>query len=394
MSGNNFPQEGVMQRQVSVTSSTLLELSSEVTLPTNCLTTYMTKRFLITATILLGLMLGSAESFFAQDSRQPGDNRTTIIREQDSRSVGIHRNVQQLRVELNSLFDETEAALGFLAQYSVVQESAQKTGSEDLAEIVKRVADMRAEIAAYSDSSLLVVSESFPDSATMARLTATLRKMHTSAGYQSSLDRAEKWFLAQKNRSSAADSETANVRSTVSAPAFTRPVCNFYNLVDFASAADTGIAKGVLLAIEIIINSLNPSLGNNAPNPAYYVAVAAKAISKAVVIALDGVRDAGLWCQDMAFNLQGAMMSDGVFIDAILFPPSGGYLEFLKDFMPAIIQKASEQGVTTNCATTFRVQGDGYYNQGKWVDAYKMYRAAYTQIGAAPPTPPNVCATP
>lgn len=355
----------------------------------------MTKRFLLTATILLGMMIMFADSLLAQESRQPSDNRSPVTRDEDSRAVGIHRNVQQLRAELNVLFDEAEAALGFLAQYSIAQESAQKAGNEDLTEILKRVADMRAEIAAYSDSSLLVVSESFPDVATMARLTATLRKIHTNAEYQSSLDRAEKWFIAEKNRSSAATPETAGVRSAVSAPAFTRPVCNFYNLVDFPGAADIGIAKGVLLAIEVIINSLNPSLGNNAPNPAYYIAVAAKAISKAVVIGLDGARDAGLWCQDMAFNLQGAMMSDSTFSAPILFPPSsGGFLEFLKDFMPAIIQKASEQGVTTNCATTFRTQGDGYYNQGKWVDAYKMYRAAYTQIGAAPPTPPNVCATP
>jgi hypothetical protein len=199
-----------------------------------------------------------------------------------------------------------------------------------------------------------------------------------------SLDRAAKWFISEKNRSSVADPEKAGLRSSPSAPAFTRPVCNFNNLVDFPSAADIGIAKGVLLAIDVIINSLNPSLGNNVPNPAYYIAVAAKTISKGVVLGLEEPRDAGLWCQDMAFNLQGAMMSDSSFIDAVLFPPSsGGFLEFLKDFIPAIIQKASEKGVSTWCANDRLAEANSFYNQNKWLEAYKKYRTAYANIGAA-----------
>lgn len=344
----------------------------------------MTKRFLITVTILLGVMIAPAEQLWAQDGRQTGENRTPISRNQDSRDVTVHRNVQQLRAEIKGLFDEADATFGFLAQYSIAQDSVQKSGDDDMAEVLKRVAEIRAEFAAYSDSSLLLVSGGLPDSVTMERLTSTLRKIRTDAAYQASLDRAEKWFLSEKNRSSVADTEKAGVRSAPSAPAFTRPVCNFYNITDFPSAVDTGIAKGVVLAIEIIINSLNPSLGNNVPNPAYFIAVAAKGISKAIAIGLDGARDAGLWCQDIAFYMQGALMTDGLFYDAILFPPSsGGYIEFLKDILPALITKAQEKGIPTWCASDRMAEGNNFYNQSKWVDAYKKYRTAYANIGAA-----------
>lgn len=344
----------------------------------------MTKRFLITVTILLGVMIAPAEQLLAQDGRQAGDNRTPVNREQDLRTIVTHRNVQQLRAEINGLYDEADATFGFLAQYLIAQDSVQKVGYEGIAEILTRISEYRKQVASLSDNQLLIIGDAFPPTDTVERLKATLRKIRIDAAYQVSLDRAEKWFVSEKNRSSVTDAEKAGVRSAPSSPAFTRPVCNFYNITDFPSAADTGIAKGVLLAIEIIINSLNPSLGNNVPNPAYYIAVAAKAITKAIVLGLDGARDAGLWCQDIAFYMQGALMTDGLFFDAILFPPSsGGYHEFMKDILPALIQKAQEKGVAINCANARLAEANAFYNQGKWADAYKKYRTAYANIGAA-----------
>lgn len=331
------------------------------------------------------MIASPVQSLLAQERGQTGDPRNPINRGDGGRAVVTSRNVQQLRSELNNLFDETEAAFVFFAQYSIAQDSAQALGQEDLSGVMKRLAEIRAEFASYSDNSLLLLSEGFPDSATMGRLTNILRKVRTDAEYKASLDKAEKWFISSKNHSSVAGAPgKAGVRSTPSAPSFTRPVCNFYNLVDFPSAVDIGIAKGVLLAVEIIINSLNPSVGNNAPNPAYYVAVIAKGISKAIVVALDGARDAGLWCQDIAFYMQGATMTDGLFFDAILFPPSsGGYLEFLKDILPALISKAQEKNIPINCANARLAEANNFYNQGKWADAYKKYRTAYSNIGAA-----------
>ncbi|MEK7833282.1 MAG: hypothetical protein AAB401_19485, partial [Acidobacteriota bacterium] len=68
----------------------------------------------------------------------------------------------------------------------------------------------------------------------------------------------------------------------------------------------------------------------------------------------------------------------------VLFPPSvGGYLEFLKDFMPAIITKAQEKNVSINCANARLAEANSFYNQSKWADAYRKYREAYANIGAA-----------
>ncbi|MFN0111623.1 MAG: hypothetical protein ACKVZH_22405 [Blastocatellia bacterium] len=344
----------------------------------------MTKRFLITLTILFAVILSLASPLFAQGDRRIGDNRTPIERQQEARGLATPRTVQQLRADINALCDEADVTFEFFSRYSIAQDSVQKLGYEDMAEVLKRIAGIRTQMASYSDDFLLTMGDGFPSAEGVGRLKAVLSKVRADVAYQASLSRAEEWFVSEKNRSSVTDPEKAGARSTTSAPAFTRPVCNFYNLVDFPSAVDIGIAKGVLLAIEIIINSLNPSVGNNAPNPAYFIAVIAKGITKAIVLGLDGARDAGLWCQDIAFYIQGAMMTDGLFIDAVLFPPSsGGYMEFLKDFIPAIITKAQEKGVAVNCANDRRVEGDIFYNQGKWADAYKKYRTAYANIGAA-----------
>lgn len=343
----------------------------------------MTKRFLITLTILFVVILSIATPLMAQGDRQTGDSRTPINRQQDNRAAVTYRNAQQLRSELNTLYDETEATLEFFNQYLIAQEGVKKMGYEDMEEALRHIAYLRTQIASYSDNTLLLMGDSFPDSAMMGRLVSILRKVRTDAAYQASLNRAEKWFNSGNNRVSNGESP-AGVRSAPTAPAFTKAICDFSNLVNFPSAADIGIAKGVLLVIDVVVNSLNASLGNNIPNPFYIAAVIAKGVTEEILFGLESARDAGMWCQDLAFVMQDAMMKDALYIDAVLFPPSaGGFMEYLKDFIPAIITKAQEKGVPVNCANTRLAEANTSYNQGKWADAYKHYREAYTNIGAA-----------
>ncbi len=364
----------------------------------------MTKRFLITFVILFAAVLSPAKSLWAQE-RQSNDSRAGVNRQQDQqRTVIVKRNVQQLRTEINALCDEADSAFGFLATYSIAQDSIQKIGYEGLSEIVAKIDEARTRIAAFSDNDLLAVSDSFPDSEMTGRLVATLRKMRTDAAYQVALNRAEKWFNAQAKRAAVAKEAKANVRTAPSAPAFTRPDCNFKTLTDYPSAADIGITQGILLPIDIILASLDPDLGNNAPNPAYYIAVAAKAITGAILLGLESARDAGLWCQDMAFNIQGAMTTDGQFIIYFMFPnlyssgtvpfpvQGGGFADFLKEFVHAIYEQARDNGIPTQCANNRLTEADAYYNQQDWPNAYKKYREAYANLGAdvcqpAPPVP-------
>lgn len=355
----------------------------------------MTKRFLILLALLFVAVLSPAKSLWAQEGRQSDSSRAGTNRQQDQqRTVVVKRNVQQLRAEINTLCDEADATFGFLTSYAIAQDSVQKAGYEGLSEIITRINEARTQIASYTDNQLLAVSDSFPDSELMGRLIATLRKIRTDAGYQLSLSRAEKWFNAESQRASAAKAAKANAKTAPSAPAFTRPDCNFKNLTDYPSAADIGITQGFLLPINIILASLDPDLGNNAPNPAYYAAVAAKAITGAILLGLESARDAGLWCQDMAFNIQGAMTADGQFIIYFMFPNlyvsggnpfpnfGGGYADFLKDFVHAIYEQARDNGVPVQCANTRLTEADAYYNQQDWPNAYKKYRDAYANIGA------------
>lgn len=343
----------------------------------------MTKRNLILLATLVALILSPVQPLLAQDGRPTDNNRTPINRQSGQRTIVTERSAEQLRSEMISICDEAEATFKFMAGYSIAQDGIQKVGYENISGVLEQITDSRKQIEAFSDSYLQTMNNSFPDSGTLERLTLTLRKMRSDPGFQSSLEKAEKWFNSENRTASSPQAAKSSIPSTPSSPAFLREVCDFGNLTNFPSPTDIGITQGVLLVVDVILLFLDIDLGNNVPNPAYFVAVAAKAITGAILLGLEGARDAGLWCQDMAFNIQGALTTDGQFVVSFMLPRSaGGYEDFIKDFVTAILQKAMEKSVPTNCGATRLAEANNYYDTGNWANAYKKYRSAYANIAA------------
>jgi hypothetical protein len=343
----------------------------------------MTKRSFIFLFTMLAVVFSSVVPLLAQDGRQISNDRAPINRQSGQRTVMTQRSADQLRAEMFAACDEVEATFNFMAKYSIAQDGVQKNGYENISGVLKQVADLRKQIGTISDSVLEEMSSTFPDSETLERLKFSLRQMRSDPGFQSSLEKAEKWFNSENGISARQGASKPVARSSTSAPAFTKTICNFSNLTDFPSAKDIGITRRVLHVMNVFILSFDPSLGNNVPNPLYFIPVAGKAIVGAVLLGLESARDAGLWCQDLATNMQFGMITDGLFYVNFMYHNGiGGYADYLKDFVTAIIQKAIDSGVNVQCALTRRGEADAFYNAGDWGNAYKKYRSAYQNIGA------------
>lgn len=350
----------------------------------------MTKRNFISLATLAALILSSAAPLFAQDGRQAGNDRTPINRQSQPRTIVTQRTAEQLRAQMTAVCDEAEATFNFMASYSIAQDGIQKIGYENMSGVLDQITALRKQIEAISESHLLTINSSFLISDNLDRLAFSLRQMRSNPGFQSSLQKAEKWFNSENGPSSGLGASKPGVRfspsspSSPSSPAFTGTSCIFNDLRFFPSAADIGITQGVLHVVNVIQLLASESLGNNVPNPVYYVAMAAKAITGAILLGLEGARDAGLWCQDIAFNIQDSLKEDAkITLMWVLPKDEGGYADYVKDLIEAIIARANEVNVRVNCATTRKNEGDVFYAAGNWLAAYKKYREAYANIGAA-----------
>ncbi|MGH9798973.1 MAG: hypothetical protein ACRD82_01275 [Blastocatellia bacterium] len=343
----------------------------------------MTKRNLISLFTMLALIFSSVAPLYAQDGRQISNDRTPINRQSGQRTVVTQRSAGQLRAEMSAACDEAEATFNLMANYSIAQDGVQKNGYKNISGVLEQIANLRKQIGAIPDSDLQTMSNSFPDSETLERLTLTLRKMRSDPGFLSSLENAEKWFNSEARTSSRPGASKSVTSSSTSSPAFTNTLCNFSNLTDFPSAYDIYLTQLVQHVVNVILLFLDPSLGNNVPNPAYYIAFAAKAIVSAVLLGLDGARDAGLWCQDLATNMQFALVTDSLTYVNFMLPDNiGSFADYLKEFVTAMIQKAMQNGIPTHCALTRLAEADVFYNAGNWGNAYKKYRTAYQNIAA------------
>ena len=343
----------------------------------------MTKRNLISLFTLLALIFSSVVPLYAQDGRQISNDRTPINRQPGQRTVVAQRSADQLRGEMSAACDEAEATFKFMANYSIAQDGVQKIGYENFSGVLEQIANLRKQVGAIPDSDLQAMGNSFPDSETLERLTQSLRKMRSDPEFLASLESAEKWFNSDARTSARAGASKSFARSSTSAPTYTNTLCNFSNLTDFPSAFDIFLTQTIQHVVNVILLFLDPSLGNNVPNPAYYIAFAAKAIVSAVLLGLDGARDAGLWCQDLATNMQFALVTDSLTYVNFMLPDNiGSFEDYLKEFVTAMIQKAMDSGISTNCASTRLAEANVFYNAGDWGNAYKKYRTAYQNIAA------------
>ncbi len=301
---------------------------------------------------------------------------------------------EQVRAELLSLSDEADATFTFVRDFSVVRQIFANSGRDGLEEAILNNRESRARIAGMSATEMAAYSVAFPEGGSLRRLKSIIRRMRNNPSYLRALNRAEGWFNDSNTAVAAIDRsrESEGRLSSKERVEFTKDSCDWKSLTDFPSAADVAIANGVLIAIQAVLQGLDETAGTtSAPNPAYYIALAAKTIDGAVLTALEIKRENGTWCQDMAFNIQGGLVADSGFLLHTVFTEGNGYAERVKSLVTALYEQAKAKGLDVPCVAATLAKADQFYASRDWLEAYKKYREAYQFISA---DPPDTCPVP
>ena len=353
----------------------------------------MTKKFLLSITMAVILTFSLVQQLSAQDGRQIG-NRSPASKDSTQQAAVTPKTPKQMRAEMVTVYVEAEATFKYLSEYGIVRENFQKLGYGDLPDVMTGIVESRKLIEAMPDSYIEIMTNSFRDPDAVSSLAKGLRKMREDADFRAVMERSEKWFNSERARS-LGDVANSNLRSSPSAPSFTRPSCDFGNLNNYPSATDVGIAKGFSFLAQIITLLIPPTieipiLGFQIPSPARIIAAIAWGIVEGVVIGLNYARSEGIYCMNLAIVIQSFLTTDGKFNATILLPSSaGGFAQFMKEYVAAAIQNAKDSnipipmGTSTDCATERLNEANGFYNTGMWANAYKKYRSAYQNIKAS-----------
>lgn len=357
--------------------------------PAKCLTICMTRRIFISTMAMVILILSPFQQLSAQDARQI-EGRAPVSKQSNQRLTAAQRTPEELRAQLNVLYDEVEATVRHVSDYAIGRDAFQKMGfDEGLSGVMSSLAISRKQLQGLSDNSLREVDKSIPNSTDLNNITVGLRKVRTDPDFLAALDRAEQWFNSENGRNTRIEAANTNSRSATSAPEFIKPVCHFDNLLNYPSAKDLSIAKAFAFAAEIVFLLIPaeveiPIIGVEAPNPVRIAVAIAWGVLEAISLGLDQARSEGIYCQSLALNIQGALTNDAKFNMSVLLPrDAGGFADFLKEMVTAAIQNATTNNIPLQCANFRLNEANNLYNQGKWADAYKKYRAAYQNIGAS-----------
>ncbi|MFN0111624.1 MAG: hypothetical protein ACKVZH_22410 [Blastocatellia bacterium] len=348
----------------------------------------MTRKVFFSITAMVILVLSPIQQLYAKDGSQIKSRAFGLTQPEQHLTVTV-RTPEQIRAEMNAIYDELEATVKYLSDYAIGRNAFQQIGYEGIFDVVSSVTACRTQLQAMSDNSLLEANIYIPNSTKLKKIAASLHKMRFDPDFQIAMDRAEKWFNSESSRSSGSEAASPNARSTPSAPSFIKPVCHFDNLLNYPSAKDLSIAKAFALVGEIVFllvpsEVVIPVIGVQIPNPIRIALAIAWGITEAISLGLDQARSEGVYCQTLALNMQGFMTNDAKFNLSVLLPrDAGGFADFLKDMVTASIQIATSKGIPVQCASTRLAEADAFYSQSKWADAYKKYRAAYQNIGAS-----------
>lgn len=337
------------------------------------------------ATVIL--VLSPFQKLSAHEARIEG--RAPVSSQLNQSHAVSQRTPQQLRSELKVLYDELEATVVHISGYAVGQDAFQKIGYDGgRNDVMSSLAASRKQIDTMSDNALREINNRIPNTSDLNKITADLHKLRFDPEFQAMLNRLEQWFNSENGRAWR-EAANANVRSAPSAPEFIKPVCHFDNLLNYPSAKDLSIAKAFAFAAEIIFLLVPaeveiPIIGVEAPNPVRIALAIAWGILEAISLGLDQARSEGTYCQSLALNIQGALTNDAKFNVSVMLPrDAGGFADFLKEMVTAAIQNATANNIPLQCANQRLTEANAFYDQGKWVDAYKKYRAAYQNIGSS-----------
>jgi hypothetical protein len=353
----------------------------------DCLTVHMTKRILTALTAISFLLLVFASPHAAQEGRRLGDRTQIGTRQTDARLILTTEDAEALRSDLVTGYSDLDALLRMYGDYPALKASFAMIGYED---VLRDLGNERDRIKSLSAEDIMRQSRSLPDGRTIRRLATVLEKAMTEGRFITALEKANRAMLSSNGSASLqaiAELKGLHGKDLVASPSFIKPGCNYDTPNDYASASDLGITNSIIIAESTVIDSLPDSFsvaGFSAPNVARIALVIARGVTEEILNGLEISNGNGMYCEQLRLFIEDKMKDNEGYIVIMAVPYSdGGYLDYVKDSVNAIVSKASSKGYPLNCAQARLSEANNYFGSGQWLQAYKKYQAAYQNIGAS-----------
>ncbi len=359
-------------------------------LPVICLKTDMNKRLLfrvivtaMSAFLLAGIALAQGRQSVTRTTTEP-------------------RPASMVRNEVLALIDEFEALAGYLSNYTLGRSALQDMGYDDYKDLQEELAGYRKQVRSLSEDLLTAMDKQMRHSKALVDLTSRMRNAREDQSMTKALDRYER-YINRRASDSGADTRSAqlpgggsplNSRATATAVNYIKPACKFDELDDYPSAdPDIAAPKGIAFTAEVVYEALPPNIeipipvvGGviKIPQVGRIIATAAWGTAAEILNGLEAAREEAKYCEALAFTIEGALSTDDpATISLVLDRDDGGYLDYVRDLVTAVIDTAefAQKPIKINCAKRELSAANAFYSGGKYLEAYKKYRSAYAQVG-------------
>lgn len=344
----------------------------------------MTRKLFTVITATTFLLLVWALPLAAQD-RQLGDRPSLGGREGQRQMISI-AEAEKFQRDLVNVYKELEATLKFLADHSVVRDTAAMKDYESVnANLVserKRIEQTSA-LDLAADAQLQEQAKSFP------RIVEIAQRVRTDAKFEEVLRKAEQFNVINVAHAAKSGPYGVNARGAVAAPSFISPTCDFDNPRDYPSGADVAIANGVAIALHTAADALPDSFsvaGFSFPNVFRIVLVIAAGAADEITNGLTGAQWDGAWCEATRLFVEDKLSSDEGFVAIQM---TDFYLKFTLRTVRAALSRAQSDGIPVNCGPARLAEANAFFDPfdnfigASRLDAYKKLRTAYQNIAAA-----------
>jgi len=347
----------------------------------------MMRRIFTALTAICILVLIYAAPNSAQESRTSGSRTTTVDRQIEQRGIITTEAAESMRGDMIAGYSELEALLKLYADYPAFHSSFTMVTYDD---VMKELADEHSYFQSLPVEDLMRQSQLPTNAKIFRRMATVLERVRTDGRFLTALEKANRYMLASGGNAAAVRVAMRDLRigdNLVAAPSFIKPDCNYADPNDYASASDLGITNSIIIAESTVIDSLPDSFsvaGFSAPNVARIALVIARGVTEEILNGLEISNGNGSYCEALRFFIEDKMKDNEGYIVILAVPYSqGGYLDYVKDSVNAVVSEAQGRGFPLNCAQMRLTEANNFFNNGVWLQAYKKYQAAFQNIGAS-----------
>lgn len=347
-------------------------------------------RRILTALAAISFALLAFVSPHSAQERQAGNGAPIGDRSQGSRQVLDVTEAENLRRDLITAYDETDALLKFLAGYDVIRQSTLMEGYETACQ---KLETESARIGQMSVAEFMVNTDSMLSMKSISRIIEVSRSIRTDAKLQKVLLKAER--LHQRgllSPKSPLPRKKLNSREVIPPTPGFPPSCNWDDPSNYPSGADLAISNAVGLALHSLADALPGVLGFFVTVPNFVrtaLVIAAYAVDE-ITNALAAVAGDAVYCERIRLYIEDNLTNDDGFM-AILFT-NDFYLGYVVKTVRSALTKATSKGIPINCGMTRLNEALAFFdvddafsgaNGADRVTAYNKLRVAYQNIGAS-----------